>query len=697
MIDRSLLTADFIEETKEHSAAIHNDIIKLHETPDDKELLNELLRELHTIKGTSRMLGFMTMEKISHGLEDVLKAAADNQFEINGVVVGLTLLTLDMLDTCLEQIKKTQNDECAIDNFMKAYASVLKGNSFERQKLQNEIDLVSEEHQENKTKDITVDDVQSIRIKLEKINDIINAYDGLIIREFKLKKTLELLHQEEMNTGNSRLGMIRKNFESDLQRLENRLFDVQNDIINLRMLPLNIILDPLKRTIEKDALSFGKEVHIDIPSEDISLDKVILEQLSDILLHLLRNSLDHGIESKEERIAAGKPATGTISLTTIRTANHLDMIIQDDGRGIDYEKVRKRAIKHYPDREAEISAMAENDLSSFLFISGFSTSENVTALSGRGVGLDVVRTNMEKIKGKINFSTEKGKGTKFILSFPSSLATLQGMFITSAGMKFLIPTQYISEITEIDENAYISLQNQNLYRLRDNLVPIYNLSSILKNVKTVSGKRKNIVKTVIVEYLGKKTGIIVDDLQNYVSLVVKPLPPLLKNISSLQGVVFDENYSIVPILNMPDILQRLKNLMNYDLQKFEIKTKQKEYTILVVDDSYTTRQIEKTILTLEDYIVDTAVDGIDALDKMKNKKYDAIVTDIKMPRMDGCVLIENVRRQELNQKTPVIVVSSVYEPETRERFMNAGANAFIIKSDFERGNLVSTVKELINE
>lgn len=696
MIDKSALTADFIEETKEHSAVIHEDIIKFHEEPENEDLLNDLLRELHTIKGTSRMLGFSTMEKVSHGLEDVLKAVAEKRIEISGKVVGLTLLTLDMLDSCLVRIKDKQNDEMPVDNFMKAFSSVINGETYERKKLQSEIDGTSGEKDETAANDISLDDVQTIRVKLEKINSIINVYDSLIIREFKLKRTLELLRQEEFETKSPSISAIRKLFESDLDQLETGLFDVQNSIFNLRMLPLEIILNPLKRTIEKDALDFEKHIHFEIPVQELYLDKVILEPLSDILLHLLRNALDHGIEPEEERVKNGKNPTGTIKVITESVANHLEMTVEDDGAGINYEKVCKAAINRYPDRKEEISEMSENDLSAFLFIPGFSTSENVNSLSGRGVGLDVVRTNMEKIKGKINIKTEKGKGTSFILTFPSSLASLQGMFVTSSNMKFLIPAQYISEVTQINEEDCINLQNKKLYRLRDSLIPVYNLSTILNDYEPKSEK-KGTSNTVVVEYLNKRTGIVVDQLQNFVSLVVKPLPDLFKGISGLQGVVFDENYSIVPILNIPDILGRLKDLLSYDLKKFEIKTMAKEYSVLVVDDSYTTRQIEQTILSMEDYLVDTAVDGIDALEKLKNKKYDVIVTDIKMPRMDGCVLIENIRRQELNRTTPVIVVSSVYEQETRQRFMNAGANAFIVKSDFERGNLVSTVKELLNE
>ncbi len=696
MIDKKVFVTDYIEEANEHSVSIHNNILKLKETPDDEELLNDILRELHTIKGTSRMLGFSTVEKLAHGLEDVLKAVSEKRLEFSEVITGLTLLTLEMMDTCFSEIKKSMSDDLPVTNFLNAYSSVLKGMAFDRKSLQMEIERFEPDAEDEEKNGISLDDVKSIRIKIEKINTIIDSYDSLIIREFKLKKTLELLREEEIRTGNPRLKRIRNNFKNDLDQLESRLFEVQDEIFNLRMLPLEIILEPLKRTIEKDAMDCGKEVRFEIPAKNVSLDKVVLEQLSDILLHLLRNALDHGIESSEERKNQGKNPVGTIRVTTESTATHLEMVIQDDGRGIDYEKVRERAIHRYPNREEEIKNMNENDLSSFLFVPGFSTTESVNALSGRGIGLDVVRTNMEKIKGKINFQTEKGKGTSFILSFPLSLASLQGMFVKSGGMKFLVPAQYISEITQCDEDDNINLQNRKLIQLRDTLLPVYNLSSILKPSKPAD--RKNKKQTIIVvEYLGKKTGIEVETVQNYVSLVVKPLPPLLKNIRALQGVVFDENYSIVPILNIPEVLAKLRSLLSYDLKKFEIKTQKREYKILVVDDSFTTRQIEQTILSLEDYKVDTAVDGIDALEKIKNQKYDVIVSDIKMPRMDGCVLIENVRRQELNKDTPIIVVSSVYESEIKNRFMNAGANAFIIKSDFERGTLVSTVKELIDE
>lgn len=694
MLDKSLLTADFIVETNEHSAAIHDDILQLRENPKNEELMKDLLRELHTIKGTSRMLGYQTLEKISHGLEDVLKAVADKRLELSGVIVGITLLTMDMIDTCLKKVKDQLDDELPVNNFMQAFSSILKGGSFEREPLQKEIRNETSDTQA-KDNNFSVDDVQSIRIKIEKINGIIDSYDSLIIREFKLKQTVDMLRQEEIESGNLRLGAIRNNFERDLQQLESRLFDVQNEIMNLRMLPLEMILQPLKRTIESDALAFNKQVRFEIPVKDISMDKVILEQLSDILLHLLRNSLDHGIEDSEERVKLGKDPTGTIKVNIVSTANHLEMTIEDDGRGIDYEKVRAKAIERYPDRTSEIQNMSETDLSSFLFMSGFSTKSTVSSLSGRGVGLDVVRTNMERIKGKITFNSEKGKGTSFLLSFPASLASLQGMFVQSSNMKFLIPAQYINEVTQYSEEETILLQDQKFLKVRDKIIPLYNLSSILKDTK--SGKDRSKSTIIIVEYLGKETGIEVDNVQNYVSLVVKPLPELLKNVKALQGVVFDENYSIVPILNIPEILTKVRGLLSYDLKKFEVKSQKRDYNILVVDDSYTTRQIEQTILSMENYIVDTAVDGIDALNKLKNKKFDVIVTDIKMPRMDGCVLIENIRRQELNNDTPIIVVSSVYETETRERFMNSGANAFIVKSDFERGNLVSTVKELLNE
>lgn len=349
----------------------------------------------------------------------------------------------------------------------------------------------------------------------------------------------------------------------------------------------------------------------------------------------------------------------------------------------------------YPERADEIQDMSEKELSSFLFQSGFSTKENVTELSGRGVGLDVVWTNIEKIKGHIHIESEKNKGTSFILRFPISLATLQGLFIFSNKSKYLIPSQHIIDIIYRKKSEYITLQNQSYIKLETSLIPVYALSSLFKDQHFV--KYSDADTILIAEYMEQQIGIVVDQVQRYVSLVVKQLPNTLKSFTILQGIVFDEHYDIVPILHVPEIITKFKSLRGYDIKKYEAKTKSKVYRILIVDDSDTTRQIEKTILEGNEFMVDTAVDGIDALEKIKTKQYDLILSDKDMPRMNGIVLLDNIRRLENYASIPVVIVSADQSPDVLNALNKAGANAFIAKSDFKRGHLINVIKELLHE
>ena len=227
----------------------------------------------------------------------------------------------------------------------------------------------------------------------------------------------------------------------------------------------------------------SNEKRIDIPETDIAIDKVILEELGDILMHLIRNALDHGIESPAERKKAGKSEEGKISITCVREAKYIELTISDDGRGLDYDKIRSKAIKLNPERTEEIKQMSDRELSQFLFQSGFSTRDTITELSGRGVGLDVVWSNVEKIKGRIKIESQAGKGTSFILHFPLTLSTLQGLFVFSNKDKYLVPAQHIVDIIYRKRTEYIILQNQNYIKFEDQLIPCFPLSSLFEDKK----------------------------------------------------------------------------------------------------------------------------------------------------------------------------------------------------------------------
>ncbi len=665
----------------------------------DTQALTELLRALHTIKGNSRILEFNTIEKLSHSLEDVCKGIKDSKVKVTDRLYKLVILVADKIDTCLKNISRFGRDEGNVTIYLSYCDKIASGELIDVNQMVQDINREENanptEEGDIETSDGTVSGVQSIRIKLERINEIISSYDGLITREFRLKHQLDNLREIEEQTGSTEISKIRKQLATDIEALETTIFSVQQQIFDLRMLPLSIVLDPLQNAIERDAITLGKEVKCAIVNASVALDKVILEQLNDILTHLIRNALDHGIEAPEARKLAGKPEHGTITISCSQDSNHVELRIEDDGQGIDFQKVRAKAIANYAEKTEEIQKMSEKELSSFLFMSGFSTKEKVSAFSGRGVGLDVVRTNIEKIKGRVRVESKAGKGTTFILTFPLSLATLQGLFVFSGGRKLLIPSQYVVDIVYRNKKQFVSLQNQSYLQLNGELIPLYSLGSLFDRNEETEEKTDN-CNIVIAEYMEQKVGIMVDIVQRYVSLAVKPLPACFENFSILQGIVFDEHYAIVPILYLPDIITRFKALRGYDIKKYEAKTRKPIHRILVCDDSATTRQIEKTILEKAGFMVDTASDGIEGLEQMKEKRFDIIISDIEMPRMDGAVFLDNIRRNNTYKKVPVIIVSSLHDEKTISTFKAAGANAIMNKSEFKRDVVISTIKELLN-
>lgn len=688
----------YVSEVKELLESARKDIMTLKNSQSNSDALSNLLRSLHTIKGNSRMLGFPTIEKLSHAVEDIYKSVKDGKIKNTDRLVKLVYAVADKIEECVASIIKKGTDEKNIESYLLYCDKIAAGELIDIDSFITEIKREKGENLEEDDEDEfnePVSEIQSIRIKLSRVNDIITAFDTMITREFHLKHQLDELQKFEESTGNHDLAKIRKQFESDIYALETSIFSVQEQVFDLRMLPISIVLKPLENTIALESMNLGKDVKCEIPSTDIAIDKVILEELGDILMHLVRNALDHGIESPEERKKAGKDKQGTITISCVREAKHIELRISDDGRGLDYEKIREKATKVYPERTEEIKNMSDRELSQFLFQSGFSTKDKVTELSGRGVGLDVVWATVEKIKGRIKIESTSGKGTSFILHFPLSLSTLQGLFVYSNDEKYLIPSQHIVDIIYRKKNEYITLQNQSYIRLEGQLIPCFSLSSLFDEQKGY--KNQDADSILIAEYMEQRIGIVVEQVQQFVSLVVKPLPAAFKNFSILQGIVFDEHYDIVPILHVPDILKKFKSLRGYDIKKYEAASKKRVQHILIVDDSDTTRQIERSILEGAEFSVDTAVDGIDGLEKAKAKQYDLVMSDKDMPRMTGLVLLDNLRRMEQYKEVPVVIVSADQSPEVLAEFNRLGANAIIAKSDFERSKLISTIKSLLKD
>ena len=720
-IKRSDFIENFLTETMENIQLLGDIIISLRRNPENGDKLTELLRLLHSIKGTSRMMKFQTIEAIAHSLEDIFKGIRDQRFKITKPLIQLVLNSATYFEHALEKIKTEGNDEIETKHLFSVFQKAIAGLDFDLDLLKRDLpetDNGTESKTQDKADQGGQRDYESVRIKVSKIDEIITQLNTLIIQQFQFKKeneniqeldenlreTRRKLHnlsdiypelkaiESEVATSQKTSQQIMKNYSEEMVQLEHTSFDLQELILGLRMLPMELVLGPLKKMVEETALAMNKEINFETSGTDLLLDRTILEQINDPIIHIIRNSIDHGIESVKERLANGKSKEGRILIKCTSESGRINLEISDNGRGLDFEAIREKALILFPENKEEIIEMDDRGLSSFLFKSGFSTKEKISNLSGRGVGLNIVQHNIENVKGKITLDSEIGKGTTFKLSLPLSLATVEGFFIESQKERFLIPAAFVKEILIVKKEDILNILNRNVIRVRDQIIPVYPLASLLdKDISTSQDK----FSVIVVESLSATIGIIVDSVIQFASLIYKPLPGNLVKLKALQGIVFDENFDIINILYIPDLINRFKSIRSIEFRK-RFSNEDKEYKqILVVDDSLSTREIEKSILELDGYNVELAVDGIDALEKIKDQYFHLILTDLQMPRMDGFTLIENIRRQEKFSKTPIIVVSSESKGGTEQKLKEIGANAIFNKKDFDRGSLLQKVKELI--
>lgn len=689
---------DYVQEVKERIDSINFHSISLKKNPKEKKThLTQILINLRTIKTSSKMLGFEDIEQISNSLENVYKAIQESKIELSNNIFKLSFRITEFLEDLLEEIKVNKKLNANPQPIIEICNKAASGFLFNLEKITlkesnaDEIDEADNIYQLDPTQD-SFNKINSINIDIERINSILKNYDSLIIKHFKLKQQIKLFEDKLKNKKSQKNYELPRQLQEELTSVENCIFDTQNQLTSLKMLPLDMVLFPLKDIIKKEAAKLSKRIIIDIPPTSLILDKEILENVKEILFQLTRNSIFHGIENKKTRTQLGKNEAGMISVHITQIANKFIIKVHDDGCGIQYEKIREKAILDNHARKEEIYEMSDKELQQYLFLKGFTTSSHVTKNYGRGYGLDIVKKLMEKIKGKISITTEKNKGSTFELTIPLTLINQQGIFAISGSYKVMIPSHYITEICPIITESILTLQNQTFVNIKGIIIPLYSLSSIIE-----TKEQNNTGSIIIVEYLETKMALLVDSIIKSKNIINKPLPKCLNKIKSIQGIVYDENYSIIPIIDIPNIMQRMKELVLYDTKKAIARNINKTKRILIVDDSSTTREIELSIFKNNGYIVESAIDGLDAIEKLKKQDFDLIVTDINMPRMDGRTFIKNIREKKDLERIPIIILTGGYDIYSKKSFLDIGAQSFILKSEFQRENLLETAEELLDE
>lgn len=472
--------------------------------------------------------------------------------------------------------------------------------------------------------------------------------------------------------------------------------EMESMVKNIRVLPISTVFNSFSRMVRDIANEKGKDIDFEIEGKDTCADKKIIEEIKTPLIHILRNAIDHGIESKEERIANGKSPVGKILLSAKQDDNKVIIDVVDDGQGFNLEKIKDRAVSRGFLTQDDIDSMTDEAIMNIIFWPGFTTGDSITSISGRGIGLDVVKTKISQLNGKVKVISEFGKGSCVHIEIPVTLTTLRVFLVQISGQTFAIPIQVIATFILKNQNEIKTNNGVRSILFNGNIIPLYYLSDILELAPAPRNEKETIL---IIEADDKTIGLVVDKLLGDQDILQKKLSPPLYKVKNISGITNLASGELCLILNMQDI-------MHYDFNKAMISANNQELLtsdvlsykrILIVDDSVTTRTMVKNILLNIGYMVDTVLDADEALVKLKLTHYDLIITDLTMPKIDGYEFIERLRNDEMYADIPIIVISSLPENQARKRLNKLSIAHYISKDNFDQADLAMQVKEILTK
>ncbi|WP_027360190.1 hybrid sensor histidine kinase/response regulator [Desulforegula conservatrix] len=730
-IDRSKFLARFVDEARVHCARLTEGLLVLEKSPLDSDTVNSLFRSAHTIKGSARMMKLSGIGELAHGMEDLLDAVRGGRVSLTTGSFELLLKCVDSIAAMLDQINTGHESPAAPADLCyelkkKAICDPDYSGTEPVTSVAEQIDEKTDEtDQEKQVVNHSTrpgsGQTEYLRVNAGKLDELIrlmgeiisdhnrfrmdiqNVQDTFRITAQDIDSALAILDHDIQESENPR--RIVENYETaqnnlrqaiqiigDGVRMQEHLFgELRDATLELRMIALSTVFEPLTRNVRDLARDFDKEVDFIITGGDTELDRKICERIGDSLLHMIRNALDHGLEPPVERIRSGKSPKGRIELTAFYHGGGVTIALHDDGRGLDQEKIRNKALSRHLFDAATLEHMSRAEINNLIFLPGFSTSPIITDLSGRGVGMDVVRQNIvNELKGSVTIETQQGKGTSFFLHLPLNLAVCPLFIVQAAGMAMALPETSIVEMLTVSQDDIIEIVGKQAFRLREQIIPVERLAGILK-LEGDSLVLKN-ATLMVVRDGENKFGLLVDEILGREEMVVKPLPEYLKQLRIVTGGTIGQGNSIINVLHVPELM-RLAGESTAPVSEGAAKTEGS--LILVVDDSINTREIEKSILEAYGYTVETADDGQEALEKTRNTIYDLIITDVEMPRLDGFSLTEKLRSDPRYLSVPIIIVTSLEKDIDKKRGIMAGADAYIVKKAFDQSNLLDTIRNLI--
>jgi two-component system sensor histidine kinase and response regulator WspE len=491
-----------------------------------------------------------------------------------------------------------------------------------------------------------------------------------------------------------------EDFESFARRNEDLSGRLHHEVIVSRMRPLADGIRGFPRLVRDVARTLGKQVRWEVRGEQTGVDRDILDKLESPLSHLVRNALDHGLEPTAEREAAGKPPVGTIRLEARHRAGMLHITLTDDGRGIDVERLRAKAVSRGLVARQVADQLTELELLEFLFLPGFSTKEEVTEISGRGVGLDVVQSMVKAVGGTVRVATQPGRQTVFTLQLPITMSVIRALLVEIGGEPYAFPLTRIDNILFCAHADVRTVEGRQYFERDGVSIGLVVAPQILELGSQTAPADP--MPVVVISDRGQQFGMIVDAFLGERDLEVRPLDRRLGKVPNINSASLLENGNPVLIVDVEDLVRSIDNVLmgrrltRVEFEKMAEQARQRK-RILVVDDSITVRELERQLLQSRGYAVDVAVDGMDGWNAIRGAHYDLVVTDVDMPRMDGIGLVSLIKNDPARKDIPVVIVSYKDREEDRLRGLDAGANRYLTKSSFHDETFVHTITDLIGE
>ncbi len=644
----------FIKEANEKIDSLIQGLILLESQPENPDIVQELMRDAHTLKGSSKMMGFGEISKLAHELEEeFLELMGSRKRPDNKIITSL----LHKIDS----IKELIHDIAVSDE---------KKKEVEKEK--------KEEKKEPKKKKVSVKEIKKPIIQYTKVD--IDELESIISR---LENTF--LELNSVISGFSVKEKDEKFLKETLTRIALNLNVSLKKLREFQLIPISSVFDILPRQVRDLSLSLGKEVTLKIEGRDTFVEKRIAESLSEPLVHIIRNAIDHGIEPPDEREKVGKPRKGTIIVRAYQEKGKVYIEVKDDGRGIDWEKVKKRAIKKNIISKDK-KEITKADLIKALTTPGFSTKDKTTEISGRGVGMDIVLNVVEKLKGTFSIDSKKGKGTKITMIFPVSISLLETLIIKVGENIFGLPLYNVEKILDIRKSEIFN-KNQKAYIMDgEEPVQILDISELFEFAEFESNF------FIILNNGIEKSAIPVTSIISRTVIVLKEVPFHLKSYRYLLGASVIKSGELILILDPLFLGEIIRETIPFSSLKEEV-SKGKVIKVLVVEDSELTREIVRNMFEQEGCEVFTAKNGIDALSKVEDVLPDLIVSDIDMPEMDGYEFLSNLKEKKMS--IPFYFLTS--RENEIEKVEEAGADGFLRKSEFTAETVKRIIRRIDNE